>query len=158
MFATMLKAAWQLSALITLYNLPHAQGQTTSVDYCALFGDVFTICEAQTPGFDNLAPATQASCLCGSTLGTISWGPSLFDGLIAGCATEAATIDPELASTASALEGFCSKEFSAGTTTKASVILTSSSGQLTSSASAASPTVSFYIFPDNLKSVVSFAD
>ena len=142
----MLKATWQLSALITLYNLPHAQAQTT-LDYCSLFGDVYTICEGQTPGFDNLAPATQASCLCGSTLGTISWGPSLFDGLIAGCATQEAIIDPGLAYTASALEGFCSKEFSAGTTTEASVILASSTPKATFSASAASLTVSFIIYP-----------
>ncbi|RMZ77557.1 hypothetical protein DV737_g4303, partial [Chaetothyriales sp. CBS 132003] len=53
----------------------------TSVDYCSLVVDVISICEVETAGFISLPATQQASCLCGSTLGTIPWGPATFDGL-----------------------------------------------------------------------------
>lgn len=99
--------------------LRHVIGQTSSVDYCVALLDVLSICEAETPSFSALPATAQAGCLCGSQLGTLSWGPATFDGLASACAIQYATIDVTVASDASELEGFCTSFAAASTFTAA---------------------------------------
>lgn len=90
--------------------------QTTAIDYCAALDDVLQICSLETPGFTDLPATQQASCVCGNEIGTIPWGPSTFDLVAAGCASQYATIDVAIASDAAQLADFCT-QFGAGVTT-----------------------------------------
>ena len=92
---------------ILLFLASHSLAATTSVDYCGALEDVYSICAESTPGFSTLPATDLASCACGTALGTISWGPTLFDELVAGCVSMEATIDPGAASTIAEIEGFC---------------------------------------------------
>ena len=84
-----------------------AVSQTTSIDYCQALVEVITICEAETASFTQLPASIQASCYCGSTIGTLAWGPAAFDTLAADCASQYATLDATIASDARVLESFC---------------------------------------------------
>lgn len=109
----------QFLALISCHFVPGVLAQaaaTTSYTPCDDFEAVYLFCESVSPSFDALAPSSQASCLCGSTLGTIAWGPSDFDSLVGECASYEATINPRIASSASALEGYCASYVPAMTT------------------------------------------
>lgn len=92
--------------MIITFFLQTAVSQT-SVDYCLALADAISICQLETPSFTVLPASQQASCLCGSTLGTISWGPATFDGIASLCAVEYATLDPTVASAANNLSGVC---------------------------------------------------
>ncbi|OAL36233.1 hypothetical protein AYO20_04391 [Fonsecaea nubica] len=114
--------------LLLAYGLSAVLAQDTSVDYCQALVDVLSLCEAETSNFSLLPATSQASCLCTTQLSTLTWGPEEFDGLASSCASQYATIDTEIASDASALEGFCT--------------LFGADAQITSSLSAASATTS----------------
>lgn len=94
--------------------------QSTSIDYCEALVDVLSICEAETPSFTLLPVTAQAPCLCGSQLGTISWGPSSWDNLASACAVQYATINVAIASDASVLDNFCTGYAAGGQTVIAS--------------------------------------
>jgi hypothetical protein len=98
---------------------PQTTRATSTIDNCQVLLDVISICELETPSFTDLPATEQAECLCGSTLGTLDWGPASFDGLASECAIQYATIDVTIASDASALAGFCT-DFGAQPQTSAS--------------------------------------
>jgi hypothetical protein len=108
----------QVAALLTLSVLsPIASSQSLDdSDYCVAAGAAIELCDSSTPDFQNLDASEQASCLCGSSIGTIAWGPSTFDGLIDRCYSYEATASPELASTMSVLQGFCASNYATKTT------------------------------------------
>lgn len=95
-------------------------GQTTSVDYCVALEGVIQICAASTSGWLNLPASQQASCACGSFLGTIPWGPMTYDQLASDCASQYATVDATIASDARGLENFCTSFVAQATPTLAS--------------------------------------
>lgn len=96
------------SVVIVALFLRLAVGQSSSsVDYCQALEDVISICEIQTPSFTALPASEQAGCVCGSTLGTIPWGPASFDGLASSCAIAYASVNPTIAYDASELSGMC---------------------------------------------------
>jgi hypothetical protein len=101
---------------------PSTSGTTTAVDYCEDLSDVIDICSESTSNFLSLAPTQQASCICGTALGTIPWGPMTFDNLAAACAKTAA---PSLASDVSALEGFCATNYNGASSAKVTSTATS---------------------------------
>lgn len=127
-----------LSTLLSVLTPSVLSQSTTSLNYCEVLDDVLSICDELTPGFTNLPSTQQASCLCGSTLGTLSWGPATFDELAGACAVQYATIDVTIASDASALAGFCTAYVDAGTQTDAILGATASA---TPTGGLASPTV-----------------
>ena len=100
-------ASIQLPHLLPLLLLLQVVTSQTSYDYCELLVDVISYCEAATTNFDSLPVTKQASCYCGTALGTITWGPASFETLAAACASQYATLDVTIASDALVLEGFC---------------------------------------------------
>ncbi|KAK4936995.1 hypothetical protein LTR10_022244 [Elasticomyces elasticus] len=102
--------------------------QSTSIDYCEALVDVLSICEAETPSFTLLAQTAQAPCLCGSQLGTISWGPSSWDNLASACAVQYATVNVAVASDASVLDTFCTGYAANGQSVVASQTTRASTG------------------------------
>ncbi|OAP59266.1 hypothetical protein AYL99_06564 [Fonsecaea erecta] len=93
--------------LFLAFGVSAVLAQSTSLDYCQALVDVMSLCEEQTSGFTLLPATSQASCLCTSQISTLTWGPQEFDDLASLCASQYATIDTDIASDASALEGFC---------------------------------------------------
>ena len=94
--------------VIVAFFLRSAVGQSSSsVDYCQALEDVISICGIQTSSFTALPASEQAGCVCGSTLGTIPWGPASFDGLASSCAIQYASVNPTIAYDASELSGMC---------------------------------------------------
>jgi hypothetical protein len=87
--------------------------------YCGVVVDALSVCEYSTPGFDNLEPTQQASCLCGPSIGTIPWGPSSFDSYMNGCYSYEATASPAAASSLSDLQNFCASNYVAQAQTTA---------------------------------------
>lgn len=108
----------QTAALLTLSVLPPIVSSQSldGSDYCEAAGAAIEICDSSTPDFQNLDASEQASCLCGSSIGTIAWGPSTFDRLIDRCYSYEITASPELASTMSVLQGFCASNYATETT------------------------------------------
>jgi hypothetical protein len=87
--------------------------QAQSNKYCEVVVDAFSLCEYSTPGFDNLEPTQQASCLCGPSMATVPWGPSSFDSYMNGCYSYEATASPAAASSLSGLQNFCASNYAA---------------------------------------------
>ncbi|KIW23731.1 uncharacterized protein PV07_11909, partial [Cladophialophora immunda] len=114
--------------LYLAFGLSAVFAQSTSLDYCQALVDVMSLCEAETSDFTLLPATSQASCLCTTQISTLTWGPQEFDDLASLCASQYATIDTEIASDASALEGFCT--------------MFAADAQITSSPPAASATTS----------------
>ncbi|KIX99959.1 uncharacterized protein Z520_04597 [Fonsecaea multimorphosa CBS 102226] len=93
--------------LVLAFGVSAVLAQSTSLDYCQALVDVMSLCQAETSGFTLLPATSQASCLCSSQISTLTWGPQEFDDLASLCASQYATVDTDIASDASALEGFC---------------------------------------------------
>jgi hypothetical protein len=79
-------------ALPFIWLSSYVASQSTTPHNCELVGDVIGLCESLTPGFTTMAPTVQAGCICGSTIGTISWGSTYFDEFILSCVDEAASM------------------------------------------------------------------
>jgi hypothetical protein len=96
--------------------------------YCGVVVDALSVCEYSTPGFDNLEPTQQASCLCGPSIGTIPWGPSSFDSYMNGCYSYEATASPAAASSLSDLQSFCASNYAARVTVSNTAVETITPG------------------------------
>jgi len=118
---TLLKSSFLIASTLVLRTVI---SQSTSYDYCVLLDDALSICQLETPNFTAMPLTAQASCVCGSTLGTIPWGGATFDNLAASCASQYATIDATIASDAAALTGFCTDFGEAATTGMATTTAT----------------------------------
>jgi hypothetical protein len=90
--------------------------------YCEVVGDAISLCELSTAGFDDLQPTQQASCLCGPSMATLSWGPSSFDSYVKGCYLYEATASPAVASSLSGLQNFCASNYVAHAQTTAAYV------------------------------------
>jgi hypothetical protein len=108
-----------------------ASGET----YCEVVVDAFSLCEYSTPGFDNLEPTQQASCLCGPSRATVPWGPSSFDSYMNGCYSYEATASPAAASSLSGLQNFCASNYAARITASTTAVATITPGPTRSSKS-----------------------
>jgi hypothetical protein len=76
-----------------------------NLDACSTMLSVLTSCEHKSSGFMTMNSATQAACLCYTSM---MWAPDMWNSAVASCATEApAASSMSLASTASKLEGIC---------------------------------------------------
>jgi hypothetical protein len=73
---------------------------------CVFLGAALGRCESLTPGFTAAMPASQADCLCYSSL---IWVPNVFDKAVDGCARFASTAVPVAYGALVALGQFCGK-------------------------------------------------
>jgi hypothetical protein len=71
---------------------------------CLAEADIITSCESATPGFSNLVPSQQASCMCYT--GAV-WNPNGFDGLVQTCGDFARTADTSDYKNMAPFEDFC---------------------------------------------------
>jgi len=116
-----------LSVASTALVFRIVSSQSASIDSCEILGDVLSICEIETPSFTFLPVTAWASCLCGSQLGTIAWGPSSWDSIASACAVQdAATNNIVGASAANVLDTFCTDYAGSGQTYLASQPLATS--------------------------------
>jgi hypothetical protein len=77
-------------------TLPPTSGTPTGLGYfgstnCESVTSIIEVCQASTPGFNNLCFHDMQSCLC-STSGT--WAPSFYDNYWSSCLEWASTADP----------------------------------------------------------------
>ena len=71
---------------------------------CSWISFALSYCNSATPGFTNIAVASQAPCLCYSST---AWSPNTFDGAAKTCADYVKTAEPSFYTDIVEIQGFC---------------------------------------------------